>query len=173
MPSSTSRTSREQETRAANPAHPPIDPAFDRAELLDMPKPPNGMVYKWVRVGSEGREDTKNILLNMRKGWQPVDASTVKQADGSYIPVAKHGHFPDTNVIRVNELVLFERSVDLQRRERDANNGALQRQMEAVNANLFRDGEGRNTVLRPTYRTSSTVGNESGQPGTVHSEDIL
>lgn len=65
------RTSRDMESRETEAR--PSD-AWIPANLLPIPKPEPGYVFKWVRSSFFDKADTKNVSKSLREGWVPVRA---------------------------------------------------------------------------------------------------
>lgn len=62
--------SRDSETRASKSRKASWKPP----SLLPSPDPEDGYAFRWVRVGSRGQLDNKNISSRFREGWAPVNA---------------------------------------------------------------------------------------------------
>ena len=53
----------------------------DESNALALPEPPDGYVYRWVRVSIRGEEDYKNVNQRFdREGWEPVKLAEVPAA---------------------------------------------------------------------------------------------
>lgn len=62
--------SREHETRAAKQRKTTWQPA----SLLPVPDQEDGMTYRYIRVGSLGSPDNRNLSKRLREGWVAVSA---------------------------------------------------------------------------------------------------
>ena len=56
---------REKEERAKTWAPP---------EILPEPDPQDGIVFRWIRTSTLGKEDNRNVSARFREGWEPVRA---------------------------------------------------------------------------------------------------
>lgn len=65
------RSSREEESREATAR--PTD-TYKPEPTLPVPKPQNGYVFRWIRTGSAGHMDNRNVSKKFREGWVAVKA---------------------------------------------------------------------------------------------------
>lgn len=71
------RESRAQGVRAAKKVRETEDAPWTPPSSLEAPPPRAGMVQRWIRVSSQGKDDPINSARKFREGWAPRPADTV------------------------------------------------------------------------------------------------
>lgn len=57
--------------------HTEVAKPWIRPSSLEAPKERNGFAQRWIRVGSNGKDDPTNTSRKFREGWRPRPASSV------------------------------------------------------------------------------------------------
>jgi len=98
------RSTRDQETRKKTWTPP---------NKLDLPEPPVGMKYRWVRHELRGESEAGNVYERKRQGYEVVNASEIadyhidKMEDGSYAGAVRSG---DLILMKVPEEIAGQRN---------------------------------------------------------------
>lgn len=56
--------------------------------LPELPPPPEGYIYRWLRVTLQGKDDVKNISKVKREGWEFVKPEEIETSD---LPIRNYG----------------------------------------------------------------------------------
>ena len=80
------KDSRASETREATKR--PVE--WTPPSSLDAPPAPDGFRHRWVRAESLGFDDTKNIAVKLRSGYELVMSSEYKDSDYPVVQDGKH-----------------------------------------------------------------------------------
>lgn len=144
--------SRENETRAKQARAATWKPP----ELLPVPDKEDGMSYRWVRVGSRGQLDNKNISKRMREGWSPVNA-----ADHPELEVQNDHQARFQDGVEIGGLLLMKTATANIKARNDYYGGRSQDQMASVDSNYMRESDPRMPLLKPERRSSVKLGNGS------------
>jgi hypothetical protein len=147
-------SNRENETRAAKER----GKSWKPPELLPVPDKEDGFSYRWVRVGSRGQLDNKNISKRMREGWTPVNA-----ADHPELEVMNdHGaRFEDG--VEVGGLLLMKTATENIKARNNYYNQRSNDQMASVDSSYMRESDPRMPLLKPERRSKVTFGNGSSE----------
>lgn len=131
------RTSRDQETREAESVHDmPID--FEaQGPLPDIPAR-DGYAQRWVRVRKGKDADAQNLFAAQRRGWTPRSPNTVSKSL-QWLTVQREGL---GGVVGANDVVLMERPMAINDRERDIKRRERRSIEQAVKNNLFSEYKG-------------------------------
>ena len=130
--------------------------AWKPADLLPVPDPQDGVTFRWVRVGSRGTPDNKNISSRLREGWEPVNAADhpelrVMSDDGS--------RFKDG--VEIGGLLLCKTSNETARARNEYYRNRSKEQLSAIDNHLLRESDPRMPLYAPQRRTRTTIGNGS------------
>ena len=106
---------------------------------LDAPPAPDGFRYRWIRAGSVGFQDTKNIASRMREGYELVRAEEVENA--SDYPVLDEGRYK--GVIGVGGLLLAKVPIEIAKQRQEYMTRRHAERSEAVNNDLMRESDKR------------------------------
>lgn len=150
------RLSRDQEQRAAEPAHEEWDMDWNPdAGMLDtrlMPARP-GFVQRWVRTLIQGVDDATNVMRRRNQGWRPRNPSTVPA--GQYVPTV---NMRGAEVIGMDGIVLMERPEKLHQKAADYVREKTARQRQSVEQHLMTEYGGPQTGLgAPQLKSESQV----------------
>lgn len=155
--SNNTRVSREQETRAADIIHEDYDDVWEENDILSTRniQAREGYVQRWVRTMTRGQEDQSNVFNKMNKGWKARLSSSVPK--GQFIMTQ---NFSGQEVIGVHGMILMERPMALQNREKRAVAGRIDLQMRAVQENMYGVHDPRSGLTRPSFdlKEKTTVG---------------
>jgi|TARA_R100000773_G_scaffold22245_1_gene19663 hypothetical protein len=77
-----SRNSRESESHANTSRRQPWRPV----RKLDVPPPPEGYEYRWIRESMLGQEDRANVSRRIREGWELVRGSDLPDEYADLVP---------------------------------------------------------------------------------------
>lgn len=149
---------RELETREAEVRAEYVPPS-----ALPDPKPQDGIVYRWIRVGSVGQGDKKNVSQRFREGWEPVRAEDHPEL--FIMPESTSGlvqaDFPGT--IEIGGLMLCKMPVEKARARTAYYDKHARNQMESVDHSYLREEVkgGRNMRLFSEQSTETKFGTGS------------
>lgn len=96
-------------------------PSWQRMSKLDMatPKARLGYVQRWVRVKTlDGKADVANKAEAIQDGWRPRRVESMADVDATY-PIYDAGDGKGGIYVFKEELVLFERPIELEKRAND------------------------------------------------------
>ena len=106
---------------------------------LDAPPAPDGFRYRWIRAESVGFQDTKNISVRLREGYELVRAEEVENA--SDYPVLEEGKYK--GVIGVGGLLLAKVPTEIAKQRMDYMANRHQQRDEAINNDLMKEQDQR------------------------------
>ena len=141
--------SREQQTREATKR----SQSWKPPALLPTPDPQNGIVYRWVRVGSRGNTDNQNVSKRLREGWTPVAAK-----DHPELQAISDRNSEFTDGVEIGGLLLCKTAVENVRQRNEHYANFAHNQMEAVDNSFYREQDPRMPTLRKESRTRTTFG---------------
>lgn len=142
---------RENETRAAKTRKASWTPP----SLLPTPDPQEGYSFRWVRVGSRGSMDNKNVSARFREGWVPVNA---KDHPELKLIADSHGaQFAEG--VEIGGLLLCKIDTGRVKARNEYYNTRAHEQMESVDNNYLRQSDPAMPLLKPERRTRVTFGN--------------
>lgn len=140
---------RDNETRAATSRKASWKPPT----LLPVPDAEKGYSYRWVRTGSHGTSDNRNVSKRFREGWEPVNA---KDHPELQILTDRGSQFQDG--IEVGGLLLCKTSTENVEARKDYYGQTAQNQMSSVDNSFLRESDPRMPLLKPERRTRTTFG---------------
>lgn len=144
--------SRETETRAAKSRK----TAWKPPALLPAPDAQDGYSFRWVRVGSRGQLDNKNVSSRFREGWAPVSA---KDHPELQLVTDTHGaRFEDG--VEIGGLLLCKTATENIQARNDYYGSRNQQIMQSVDNDYLRDQHPDMPKLSER-RTRVTFGNGS------------
>ena len=71
--------------------------------MLDLPEPPPGMKYRWVRESARGQDDSINVVRRMREGYEPLRP---EELPDFIVPGVEYGALKGT--VKVGDLVAMK-----------------------------------------------------------------
>ena len=101
---------------------------------LDAPKPPAGFRHRWIRSEIVGFDDTKNIMGQLRSGWELVRADEYKDQD---YPVVKDGKY--SGIIGVGGLLLARIPEEIAKQRDEYFKKQTEARDEAVDSDLMKE----------------------------------
>lgn len=112
----------------------------DRAELLriaqvdeyvlpKLPEPPEGYVYRWIRVAIQGKDDVTNISKYKRSGWVFVAPDELPD-----MPIRDYGTLE--GVVGINDVALGKLPADIAEARRELVQNKTDGLIAAVNSQL-------------------------------------
>jgi len=148
------RLSREQELHEAEQLHEEYGDRWEESDLLSTKNIParEGFVQRWVRTTVKGNDDQSNVFRKLNKGWRPRMRDTIPK--GQFVMSIQ---FQGSEVIGIHGMLLMERPVNMQVRERMANMQKTDMQLEAVKQNMFRVHEPGKGLTSPKMNIESSV----------------
>jgi len=96
-----------------------------------LPEPPEGYVYRWVRVVIQGKDDVQNISKYMRSGWEFVKPDEVA---GSGLPIRDYGKLEGT--VGISDLALAKLPAEVHEARLELGQNAAEDQLRSVNQQL-------------------------------------
>ena len=101
---------------------------------LDAPKPPAGFRHRWIRAEIVGFDDTKNIMGQLRSGWELVRAD---EYEGQDYPVLKDGKY--AGIIGVGGLLLARIPEEIAKQRDEYFKKQTEARDEAVDSDLMKE----------------------------------
>ena len=101
---------------------------------LDAPKPPAGFRHRWIRAEIVGFDDTKNIMGQLRSGWELVRADEYTDQD---YPVVKDGKY--AGIIGVGGLLLARIPEEIAKQRDEYFKKQTEARDEAVDSDLMKE----------------------------------
>ena len=101
---------------------------------LDAPKPPAGFRHRWIRSEIVGFDDTKNIMGQLRSGWELVRADEYTDQD---YPVVKDGKY--AGIIGVGGLLLARIPEEIAKQRDEYFKKQTEARDEAVDSDLMKE----------------------------------
>lgn len=146
--------SRENETRAAKER----TKSWKPADLLPVPDPQDGISYRWVRVGSLGNVDNKNLSTRFREGWTPVSAS-----DHPELQVMSDHDTRFKDGVEIGGLLLCQTSTENVKARAKYYGQRSQDQIASVDNTYMKESDPRMPLLKPERKSRTTFGNGQGE----------
>ena len=144
------RKSRESESHDNNSRRQPWRPV----RKLEVPEPPEGYEYRWIRESMLGQEDKANVSRRLREGWELVRKDEYPDFEAPVIDSGKYeGVFGVGGLIlaRIPEETVAERTAYFNARSAD--------QMEAVDSDMMRENaHSTMTISRPDRQSRVSFG---------------
>lgn len=119
-----------------------------RPESLPSPSPEPGYAFRWIRVGTRGETDAKNVSSKFREGWQPVKASDHPEI---IMMTVENDQFKDNIVI--GNLLLCKAPEEVMHQRAAFYNQQASSQMTAVDNNLMRENDPRMPIFNDRKST--------------------
>ena len=133
--------SREDQVRPGGTYKPP--------SILPVPNPEEGYVFRWVRTGSLGNADNKNVSQRLREGWVPV-----KVEDHPELKIMSDINSRFEGNVEIGGLLLCKApAVDMEYRRQYYENLASG-QMQAVDESFLKTNDPRMPLLKPERSTT-------------------
>ena len=101
---------------------------------LDAPKPPAGFRHRWIRAEIVGFDDTKNIMGQLRSGWELVRADEYTDQD---YPVVKDGNY--AGIIGVGGLLLARIPEEIAQQRDEYFKKQTEARDEAIDSDLMKE----------------------------------
>ena len=101
---------------------------------LDAPKPPAGFRHRWIRSEIVGFDDTKNIMGQLRSGWELVRADEYTDQD---YPVVKDGKY--AGIIGVGGLLLARIPEEIAKQRDEYFKKQTEARDEAIDSDLMKE----------------------------------
>ena len=157
-----SRTKRSAATREEETRRKPWQPP----SMLDMPTPPPGMHYRWIRAEIMGKDDKINMGKRFREGYVPVHPDEVED-QGYSLPVIDDGKH--AGVIGLGGLILAKIPIETVKERRAYYDKQTDTQMNAVDGTLSKESDPIMPIRAPERKTEVTFGNPENR-GTTSDE---
>ena len=117
------RSTRDNESRAPLQWRPP--------GMLDVPEPPEGMKWRWVRHEVRGNADNSNVYKRTRQGYEPVKPDQLGNFDTDSMVGGPHD-----GVVRSGDLILMQVPKEIAESRNDYFKDRTARLQQAVDAEL-------------------------------------
>lgn len=105
---------------------------------LPAPKPRDGWLHRWIRVASQGKEDTRNLSRRLREGWEPVNAAEYKELE---VVSDLDSRYPDG--IEIGGLLLCRIPEEIIKQRNAHYRQQNEQQMQSVNEGFMNDNDPR------------------------------
>lgn len=132
-----------------------FDPTYDpTASPLDLPPPPEGIEYGWIREALAGQPDDANFAEARQRGWVALDASELGD------PI----RFPTNDFLRKPGLIAMKRDARWRQREIERAAAAARSAMASVDNSMFAE-KGRGFAMeKPERSTGTPINGRAGRP---------
>jgi hypothetical protein len=129
---------RAAEQRAVKPVRKQQEAPWVNPSSLQAPTARPGMVQRWIRVGTMGKDDPVNLARKLREGWTPRLAESVP--DDFPVPRIDHGKF--AGCVGVEGMVLMEMPKDRNKQRNDYYRKKGEAITKAIDEDLMRTNAG-------------------------------
>ncbi len=146
-----SATTREDETRR-KPWTPPA--------MLDVPEPPAGYRYRWIRSEMMGELDKGNISKRFREGFEPVRPDEL--GEGFELPTIDDGKH--AGVVGVGGLILAKIPLETVEERRAYFSNKTNEQLQAIDAELAKESNAIMPIGAPQRKSQTSFGNPENKP---------
>tara|TARA_R110000824_G_scaffold31070_1_gene101508 strand:- start:1647 stop:2108 length:462 start_codon:yes stop_codon:yes gene_type:complete len=143
------RTPREDKARNKKPRRKSWAPASS----LDLPEPPEGYKYRWIRESVMGYDDKNNMYKRKREGYEPLRAEEVAGFD---VPIVDEGKY--AGLVGNGGLIAHKVPVEIAEERDEYFRQQTDGQMEAVDNDWMRDNDSRMPKLSPERKSSVSFG---------------
>ena len=128
---------------------------WSQPDILPMPDPQDGWVFRWVRTAIHGVSDNRNVSMRMREGWEPV-----KLEDHTELMVIPDygSEWGKKGCVEIGGLLLCKAPKKLMDQRRAYFEAQAQSQLQAIDANLMKEADPRMPILPPDRKTSVSFG---------------
>lgn len=148
------RDTRDQEQREAEEIHDTEDTPWVVPSSLAAPPPRPGMVQRWIRVASGGKDDAINTSRKFREGWKPRQASTVPK--NFPVPSIKNGTY--AGVIGVEGMLLCEMPAKKNDQRRAYIRNQIDKKTQSVDAEIRKTNlENANPAFGKIQKSDRTI----------------
>jgi hypothetical protein len=121
---------------------------------LPDPNPRDGIVHRWIRFATLGKDDPVNVSVQSRDGWVPVKKDEYPEFTG-------FGEEALDNTVKLGGLILCKMPEE-RARQRDAYYNSLTRQqLKSVESQLMKESNPRMPIMRPDKRSDVSFGGGS------------
>lgn len=151
------RTLRSAETREKETRRKPWSPPA----MLDTPKPPPGMHYRWIRAEMMGQMDKLNMGKRFREGYVPVKPEEVEE-QGYELPTIEDGKH--AGVIGVGGLILAKIPLETANERKAYYKAQTRNQMNAIDTELAKNSHVHMPMKAPQRESHTTFGNPENKP---------
>ncbi len=126
---------------------------FIPPSVLPVPKPRPGIVFRWVRVETQGVADKPNVSMRFREGWEPVRADDHPEL--MVLPSKNSGFMESTfkGTVEIAGLILCQMPEERAKARQRHYEKVARQQMEAVDNDFMRQQDKR----MPLFRDRNTV----------------
>ena len=139
------RTPREMDSRESEVR----EVSWEKPSMLPMPKPREGVSFRYIRTSTIGKEDNTNVSSKFREGWTPVLA-----ADHPELQVQSDYNSRFSENIEIGGLLLCQNATENVEARSKYQKNQTKRQIDAVENNFLRESDPRMPVLSSERRTS-------------------
>lgn len=119
-------------------------------EILPMPTPQAGVVFRYIRISYMGQNDPTNMSAKLREGWEPV-----KAADHPELMLQTDPNSRYKDNIEIGGLVLCRAPEELIKQRANYYANIANSQMEAVDNNFMRTEDRRMPLFNEKRSTTS------------------
>lgn len=128
---------------------------WSQPDILPMPEPQEGWVFRYVRTSIHGVADNRNVSMRMREGWEPVKLEDHKEL----MVIPDHGsEWGKKGCVEIGGLLLCKAPKKLMDQRRKFFEDQANKQLQAIDSNLMKEADPRMPILAPDRRTSVTFG---------------
>lgn len=150
--SDSKRLERELETREVGAR----EQNWAKPEMLPSPKPQDGWIFRYIRIGTRGGADPTNFSSKIREGWEPCKASDHPEIE---LVSVENERFKDNIVMGGLMLCKMPEKMANQRNKFYA--AQTKGQMESVDNNLMRESDPRMPLFNSRKSSRTQFGDGS------------
>ena len=129
--------------------------AWKPASLLPVPDAQDGVTYRWVRTGSRGTPDMKNVSARFREGWTPVNAK-----DHPELALQSDQNSRFSEGVEVGGLLLCKTATENVKAREEYYGTVTQNQINSVDSNYMRENDPRMPLYRPERKSRTSFGGD-------------
>jgi len=123
------------------------------ASLLPTPAHQDGVVFRWVRVGSRGNSDSQNVSKRFREGWVQVNSK-----DHPELKVMNDQDTRFAEGVEIGQLLLCKIDAETANARREHYEDMSRTQIDALDKNYMRENDARMPLMKPERRTRTSFG---------------
>jgi hypothetical protein len=117
-------------------------------KLLPDPTPEDGYAFRWIRIASQGKDDTTNYSSKLAEGWEPVKASDHPEIR---LFTSAQNKFADS--IEIGGLLLCKTPVEFTHQRNAHYRNLSESQMQSVDNTYMRENDPRMPMFKERKST--------------------
>lgn len=113
---------------------------WTQPDILPMPDPVEGWVFRYIRVSTHGKEDNRNVSIRFREGWEPVKAEDHEELQ---VMSDHNSYWGNKGGVEIGGLLLCKAPKELMESRAQKHQEMANQQMSAIDNNLMKEEDPR------------------------------